>query len=135
MVDIEHCLVLDSATETELADATRIVHEAIDAGITFMDNAWEYHEGESEVRMGRALAPRVAVIPKGTTHVFWKAVEAGARKGAAASGLELVWKGPLQENDRAQLTNPIVERVVEDHGPTAAYDRLEGREPPSLRRA
>jgi ribose transport system substrate-binding protein len=48
---------------------------------------------------GRA---RVAVIPKGTTHVFWKAVEAGARVGGEHSGLEVVWKGPLAENDRAQ---------------------------------
>jgi predicted aldo/keto reductase-like oxidoreductase len=37
-------------------EATRIVHEAIDAGLTFMDNAWEYNEGTSEERMGRALA-------------------------------------------------------------------------------
>jgi uncharacterized protein len=29
-------------------EAIRIVHEAIDAGLTFMDNAWEYHEGRSE---------------------------------------------------------------------------------------
>ena len=29
-------------------EAIRIVHAAIDAGITFMNNAWEYHEGESE---------------------------------------------------------------------------------------
>ena len=33
-----------------------LVHKAIDAGITFMDNAWEYHEGVSEQRMGKALA-------------------------------------------------------------------------------
>src|SRR5688500_11604457 len=39
-------------------EAARIVHEAIDAGITFMDNAWEYHEGKSEERMGKALAGR-----------------------------------------------------------------------------
>jgi len=36
--------------------AIRIVHEAIDRGITFMDNCWDYHDGESERRMGRALA-------------------------------------------------------------------------------
>lgn len=58
-------------------------------------------------------APRVAVIPKGTTHVFWQAVEAGARKGAAASGLELVWKGPLQENDRAQQIQLVQQFVSE----------------------
>jgi len=37
-------------------DAIRIVHECIDAGATFMDNAWEYNDGESERRMGKALA-------------------------------------------------------------------------------
>jgi uncharacterized protein len=39
-------------------EAIRIVHEAIDAGLTFMDNAWEYHEGRSEEWMGRALEGR-----------------------------------------------------------------------------
>ena len=33
----------------------RIVHSAIDHGITFMDNSWDYNNGMSEVRMGRAL--------------------------------------------------------------------------------
>jgi uncharacterized protein len=37
-------------------EATRIVHTAIDSGITFMDNAWEYADNESERRMGLALA-------------------------------------------------------------------------------
>src|ERR1700686_2731328 len=37
------------------ADAIRIVREAIDRGITFMDNCWDYHGGESERRMGIAL--------------------------------------------------------------------------------
>ena len=36
-------------------DAIRIVRRAIDHGITFMDNCWDYHEGESERRMGIAL--------------------------------------------------------------------------------
>jgi aryl-alcohol dehydrogenase-like predicted oxidoreductase len=39
-------------------EAIRIVHAAIDAGVTFMDNAWEYHEGKSEEVMGKALAGR-----------------------------------------------------------------------------
>jgi aryl-alcohol dehydrogenase-like predicted oxidoreductase len=52
-------------------ESIRLVHAAIDAGITFMDNAWEYHEGESEVRMGRALADRrdqVFLMTKVCTH-------------------------------------------------------------------
>ena len=36
----------------------RLVQTAIDAGVTFMDNAWEYHQGESERRMGLALKSR-----------------------------------------------------------------------------
>jgi predicted aldo/keto reductase-like oxidoreductase len=36
----------------------RLVQSAIDAGVTFMDNAWEYHDGESERRMGLALNGR-----------------------------------------------------------------------------
>jgi len=33
----------------------RIVREAIDRGITFLDNSWDYNDGASEIRMGRAL--------------------------------------------------------------------------------
>ncbi|MDE0226313.1 MAG: aldo/keto reductase [Gammaproteobacteria bacterium] len=36
----------------------RLIQEAIDAGVTFMDNAWEYAGGESERRMGIALEGR-----------------------------------------------------------------------------
>jgi aryl-alcohol dehydrogenase-like predicted oxidoreductase len=39
-------------------DAERIVRACLDAGVTFMDNAWEYHEGKSEEWMGRALEGR-----------------------------------------------------------------------------
>jgi aryl-alcohol dehydrogenase-like predicted oxidoreductase len=54
-----------------LREAIRLVHEAIDAGVTFMDNAWEYHEGRSEVVMGKALADRrdrVFLMTKVCTH-------------------------------------------------------------------
>ena len=37
------------------AEGTKIVHTAVDNGITFMDNCWDYHDGDSEVRMGKAL--------------------------------------------------------------------------------
>ena len=52
-------------------EAVRIVQEAIDAGMTFLDNAWEYHDGESERRMGRAIADRrddVFLMTKVCTH-------------------------------------------------------------------
>jgi len=40
------------------AEALRILHEAIDAGVTFLDNAWEYNEGRSEELMGRSIQGR-----------------------------------------------------------------------------
>src|SRR5213078_1877298 len=49
----------------------------------------------------------IAVIPKGTTHEFWKSIHAGAIKAARESTsqgteVELNWKGPLREDDREQ---------------------------------
>lgn len=57
---------------------------------------------------------RIAVIPKGTTHVFWKSIHAGALKAEqelkqAGIDVEVIWKGPLKEDDRESQI-----RVVED---------------------
>jgi predicted aldo/keto reductase-like oxidoreductase len=37
------------------ADSIKIIRSAIDQGITFMDNCWDYNNGNSEIRMGKAL--------------------------------------------------------------------------------
>lgn len=43
---------------------------------------------------------RIAVIPKGTGHMFWKSVHAGALKAAKELGdVEIIWKGPQKEQD------------------------------------
>ena len=39
-------------------EAVRIMHHAIDSGVTFFDNAWQYHEGRSESFMGQAICDR-----------------------------------------------------------------------------
>src|SRR5262245_38542369 len=52
---------------------------------------------------------RVAVIPKGTSHEFWKAIHAGANKAAEARGVEVLWKGPSGEGGRDEQI-----KVVED---------------------
>src|SRR5262249_8000753 len=49
----------------------------------------------------------IAVIPKGTTHEFWKSVHAGAVKAQRelqdkGVNVEVIWKGPLREDDRDQ---------------------------------
>jgi ribose transport system substrate-binding protein len=42
---------------------------------------------------------RIAVVPKGTTHEFWKSVHAGAVKAARELDVDVVWKGALREDD------------------------------------
>lgn len=42
----------------------------------------------------------IAVIPKGTSHSFWKAIHAGAVKASRELGVEIIWKGPAREDDR-----------------------------------
>ena len=59
---------------------------------------------------------RIAVIPKCTTHFFWKAVEVGARAGAKEAGAEIIWKGSLKEDDPAQQIQIFEQFVAEDMG-------------------
>jgi ribose transport system substrate-binding protein len=61
----------------------------------------------------------IAVIPKGTTHEFWKSINAGAikaQKELAAQGTkaEIIWKGPLREDDRDQQIQ-VVENFMTRH--------------------
>ncbi len=66
-------------------------------------------EEAATTRENAAGTYTIAVIPKGTTHEFWKAVRAGADQAAAELGVNVIWKGPLREDDRdAQIS------VVED---------------------
>jgi ribose transport system substrate-binding protein len=51
----------------------------------------------------------IAVIPKGTTHSFWKAIHAGAIKASRELDVKIYWNGPQKEDDRAQQIT-----VVED---------------------
>jgi ribose transport system substrate-binding protein len=59
-----------------------------------------------------AAGEKIAVIPKGTTHSFWKSVEAGARQAGAELGVEVIWKGPLKEDDRAQQIGVVQQFVA-----------------------
>lgn len=64
-------------------------------------------------------AIKLAVIPKGTTHEFWKSIHAGAVKAARELNAEIVWKGPLKEDSRddqikivEDMTNQGVKGIV-----------------------
>ena len=53
----------------------------------------------------------IAVIPKGTIHEFWKSVHAGADMAGQELGVDILWKGPLKEDDReAQIS--VVENII-----------------------
>jgi ribose transport system substrate-binding protein len=60
--------------------------------------------------------PVIAVIPKGTTHEFWKSIHAGAVKASRELGVEIVWKGPVKEDNRAdqikEVENFITRKVA-----------------------
>jgi len=54
----------------------------------------------------------IAVIPQGSTHEYWKSIHAGAAKaaqelGAQGTTVNIIWKGPLREDDREQQTEVV----------------------------
>jgi ABC-type sugar transport system substrate-binding protein len=56
----------------------------------------------------------LAVIPKGTTHEFWKSVHFGAEQAARELGnVKIIWKGPLQENDREGQINVVQDFITQ----------------------
>lgn len=55
----------------------------------------------------------IAVIPKGTTHVFWKSVEKGAKDAGEELDVSIIWKGPLKENDRAQQIQVVQQFITQ----------------------
>ncbi len=56
---------------------------------------------------------RIAVIPKGTTHEYWKSVHAGAARAAKEAGnVEIFWKGPLLESDTEGQINVVQEFIT-----------------------
>ncbi len=69
---------------------------------------------------GAGKTLKIAVIPKGTSHEFWKSIHAGALKAqqelkAGGTNVNIIWKGPLREDDRDQqiqvVENFIAQRV------------------------
>jgi len=54
----------------------------------------------------------IAVIPQGSTHEYWKSIHAGAAKAAQelraqGTAVNIIWKGPLREDDREQQTQVV----------------------------
>jgi ribose transport system substrate-binding protein len=56
----------------------------------------------------------IAVVPKATSHEFWKSVHAGAVQGEKAAGVRIVWKGPLTESDREAQINLVQDFIAQN---------------------
>jgi ABC-type sugar transport system substrate-binding protein len=70
-----------------------------------------------EQHSGAVLKPEnpkysVAVIPKGTAHEFWKSVHAGAAKAGAELNVEILWKGPLYEDNKQEQIKVVQDFVT-----------------------
>lgn len=69
-------------------------------------------QARSTTPAGAQKALTIAVIPKGTTHEFWKSIHAGAIQATqelAQQGdtVSIIWKGPLREDDREQQVQVV----------------------------
>ena len=63
----------------------------------------------------------IVVIPKGTTHEFWKSIHAGAKKAerelnAAGQPVKIIWKGPLKEDDRDEQIKVVENFIAREVG-------------------
>ena len=77
--------------------------------LSFLWSAGCGGNGERAASPDEPARLKLAVIPKGTTHEFWKSIHMGALMAAEEFGVEVIWKGPQKEDDRAQQIT-----VVED---------------------
>jgi ribose transport system substrate-binding protein len=67
----------------------------------------------SENAPGSSTRRVIAVIPKGTTHIFWQSVHAGAKKAGEEFGYQIQWNGPERETDRERQIQIIEDFIVQ----------------------
>lgn len=81
------------------ADRPAILGVAI-AAILILTGCTSEKPDESSSADSKSNTRTIAVIPKGTSHEFWKSIHAGAVKAARENNVEVIWKGPAREDDR-----------------------------------
>jgi ribose transport system substrate-binding protein len=94
----------------------------------------------------RSTKTRIAVVPKGQSHLFWQSIHAGAVKAGNELGVEILWNGPPLETDYSRQIGivedfinqrvdgivlapsngeamvPVVERAAQEHIPVTIFD-------------
>ncbi|WP_394842633.1 aldo/keto reductase [Pendulispora brunnea] len=100
-----------SVPQLQVSESIRIIQSAIDRGINFLDNCWDYHDGEAERRMGLALR-------HGYRHRVFLMTKLDGRTRASA-------KGQLEQSLRRLRTDMIdlvqVHEVIRDSDPERAF--------------
>jgi aryl-alcohol dehydrogenase-like predicted oxidoreductase len=110
--------------------AIRIVRSAIDGGINFLDNCWDYNEGESELRMGKALSDGYRVRSFVMTKIDGRSKkEATKQLDESLRRLHVEYIDLVQHHEIIRFEDP--HRVFDDQGANAAL--LEARAAGKLR--
>ncbi|HMJ09841.1 MAG TPA: aldo/keto reductase, partial [Polyangiaceae bacterium] len=97
--------------QEQKSESIRIIRSAIDAGVTFMDNCWDYNEGQSEIRMGMALRDGYR------NKVFLMTKIDGRNQKAAAEQLEQSLK--RLETDRIDLVQ--IHEIIRAEDPARCF--------------
>jgi len=87
----------------------KLIPPIVFAGVLALSSGCSRQESGPAVERAPGGKLSIAVIPKGANQVFWKSVHAGAVKAGQELGVEVIWKGPMKEDDRESQI-----KVVED---------------------
>jgi aryl-alcohol dehydrogenase-like predicted oxidoreductase len=103
--------------KTPEPEAIRIIHAAIDRGVTFMDNSWDYNKGLSEIRMGNALAV------EGYRHkvLLMTKIDGRSKKAAAEQIDQSLFRLKTDHIDLVQF-----HEVIRFEDPNRIFDEREG---------
>src|SRR5437868_15535011 len=93
----------------------RIIRTALDSGVNFLDNCWDYHDGGSEVRMGKALRDGYREKAFLMTKIDGRTEESAARQiDESLRRLQTDWIDLMQFHEVIRMTDP--ERVFARDG-------------------
>src|SRR5476651_1877568 len=82
---------------------------AIAIGMTFATGC----KKSADTSTGGSTKHSIAVIPKGTTHIYWQSVKAGAEAAGKEFGYDIQWNGPERETDRERQIQIIEDFIVQ----------------------
>lgn len=103
----------------EEATSIKIIRTAIDNGINFMDNCWDYNEGASEIRMGKALRDGYRERAFLMTKIDGRTKEAATKQlDESLKRLQTDYVDLVQHHEILRYEDP--HRIFDDHGANAA---------------